>query len=48
VRDQLARISRTMEDGSDVSMPLLDGFLNPMAFTAVFDLVPHSREVSRS
>ncbi|MEV6492420.1 peroxidase family protein, partial [Actinoplanes sp. NPDC051633] len=34
------RISRTMDDGTDASMPLLDGFLNPPAFTANGTLTP--------
>ncbi|MFG1606599.1 peroxidase family protein [Actinoplanes sp. NPDC049265] len=34
------RISRTLDDGSDASMPLLDGFLNPPAFTRNGTLSP--------
>ncbi|GAB1693560.1 peroxidase family protein [Krasilnikovia sp. M28-CT-15] len=34
------RISRTREDGSDASLSLLDGFLNPMAYTENGTLTP--------
>ncbi|MEV6636387.1 peroxidase family protein [Actinoplanes sp. NPDC051470] len=34
------RISRTLDDGTDASMPLLDGFLNPPAFTRNGTLSP--------